>query len=1089
VPPTITNPAGGDTLILPGSMGGFVTLDTNGYPNIVPGGTYYIGLQNSGGATVNFGFRVDFHLILPNITNPFAFTEPATLVTGASAQLNGMATPNGAPASAWFEWGTSQTYGNTTPPVSVGAGSNVVYTFAPITGLVTNSAFHCRLVVSNAQTVVYGFDQIFDQGNLVAWGADFKGQTTPIPAGLTNLVVGVGAGYDYSLALNHNGTVVAWGNNSQGQTNVPAGLSNAVAVAGGVVDSLALRSDRTVIVWGSNLYGQTNVPPDLTNAIAAASGSYHCLALRDDGNPVAWGSDTSFQTNVPSGLSNVVAVAAGEFHSLALKNDGTVFAWGNNAEGETNVPPGLTNVVAIAAGYSHNLALKYDGTVAAWGFNGNGQTNVPFGLTNVMAIAAGGYHCLALKTDGTVVFWGDSGAGQTNFTPVNLTNVFTIVGGGFHTLAVSALYGLSVTNTPPYWTNGLDSTTVTMSVLTTNVINNSALDSNAPPQLVFYSFVNNPPPFASIDAFTGIITLSPQATDGPSTNIITTVATDNGFPPLSATNSFTLIVTSTNPPPPLTNAVPISGIIHTNGGFLLTWFAPSNDLFQVQWTTSLAPAVWTTFTNPPSISYNTNFPAGPTNAQFNFFDDGSQTGGFGPTRFYRLILLGSGPSSNTPPVLPLQTTQTINPLNPIIVTNTATDADVPAQTLTYALSSSVTGTNLPTINTNGIITWTPDVSQAGTSNLITTVVTDNGVPPLSATNSFSIIVNPVPGISSVTYSNGGFLLTWFAPTNDIFQVQVATNLASPIVWLTFSNIITYTGPLTPTNGLFSFYDDGSQFPFASLRFYRLILVGVAMPANTPPLLPLQIDQTINPLNPLVVTNTATDAQSPPQILTYTLSSSVTGTNLPTINTNGIITWTPDVSQAGTSNLFTTVVTDNGVPPLSATNSFTVIVNPVPGLSSVTYSNGGFLLTWWAPTNDIFQVQVSTNLASPWWPFTNLVTYTGPLTPTNGLFSYYDDGSQVPFGSLRFYRLKLVGIVPPATTTVPIGSIVSTNGGFLLTWIAPTNDQFNVRWATNLAAPIAWTSFPNIITSTNGIFTFTDTNTTLLMKFYDLLLLP
>ena len=586
-PPTTTNVVGGDVQVLSGSTAGSVILGTNGSPvnvnppaYIVPGGIYFIGIQNPGAVTVQYGFRVDFHLLGPIGVGPYAFTEPATRVTGASAQLNGMATANGFPANAWFQFGSSQNYGTTTPPIPVGAGSNVVFVTRGITGLVTNFAFHYRLVVSNLFGVTYGFDQVIDQGNLVAWGADFKGQTTPIPGGLTNLVVGVGAGYDYSLALNYNGTVVAWGNNSQGQTNVPVNLTNAVAVDGGLVDSLALRSDRTVTVWGSNQYGQTNVPPDLTNAVAAASGSEHCLALRDTGNPVAWGFNDHFQTNIPAGLSNVVAVAAGEFHNLALINDGTVVAWGNNSEGETNVPTGLTNVVAIAAGYSHNLALRYDGTVVAWGFNGNGQTNVPFGLTNVMAIAAGGYHCLAVKTDGSVVFWGDSSSGQTNFTP-NLTNIFTVAGGGLHTVALSALSGLSVTNSPPYWTNDLDSTTITMDVLTTRVINNSALDSNAPPQLVFYSFANNPPSFASIDALTGLITLSPQATDGPSTNIIATVATDNGYPPLSATNSFTLIVTSTNTPPQ-TNTIPIGGIIHTNiggmPGFLLTWFAPSNDL-------------------------------------------------------------------------------------------------------------------------------------------------------------------------------------------------------------------------------------------------------------------------------------------------------------------------------------------------------------------------------------------------------------------------------------------------------------------------------------------------------------------------------
>ncbi len=215
--------------------------------------------------------------------------------------------------------------------------------------------------------------------------------------------------------------------------------------------------------------------------------------------------------------------------------------------------------------------------------------------------------------------------------------------------------------------------------------------------------------------------------------------------------------------------------------------------------------------------------------------------------------------------------------------------------------------------------------------------------------------------------------------------------------------------------------------------------------------------------------------------------------MPIISPTGIITWTPDVSQAGTSNLITTVVTDNGSPSLSATNSFAVIVNPVPGIGSVIRTNvggtNGFLLTWYAPTNDIFEVQVATNLASPWLTIATNVIYTGPTTPTNGLFSYYDDGSQVQFGSLRFYRLQLVGITPPATITVPIGSITFSNGGFVLTWTAPTNDQFNVRWATNLVPPVVWTSFTNIITSTTGVFTFTDTNTISLMKFYDLLLLP
>jgi len=36
-----------------------------------------------------------------------------------------------------------------------------------------------------------------------------------------------------SLVLRSNGTVVAWGYNSQGETDVPPGLTNIVAIAGG----------------------------------------------------------------------------------------------------------------------------------------------------------------------------------------------------------------------------------------------------------------------------------------------------------------------------------------------------------------------------------------------------------------------------------------------------------------------------------------------------------------------------------------------------------------------------------------------------------------------------------------------------------------------------------------------------------------------------------------------------------------------------------------------------------------------------------------------------------------------------------------
>src|SRR4051812_8523083 len=66
-------------------------------------------------------------------------------------------------------------------------------------------------------------------GHVEGWGDNAVGQTS-IPLGLDN-VVAVAAGYDHSLALLANGKVTAWGGNSSGQTNVPADLTNVVAIA------------------------------------------------------------------------------------------------------------------------------------------------------------------------------------------------------------------------------------------------------------------------------------------------------------------------------------------------------------------------------------------------------------------------------------------------------------------------------------------------------------------------------------------------------------------------------------------------------------------------------------------------------------------------------------------------------------------------------------------------------------------------------------------------------------------------------------------------------------------------------------------
>jgi hypothetical protein len=269
-------------------------------------------------------------------------------------------------------------------------------------------------------------------GTVVAWGSDAFGQTD-VPADLTNAVA-ISAGIEHSLALRTDGTVAVWGAGEYNQTNVPPGLQDVVAISTRGYHNLALKADGTVVAWGLDNDGQSEIPPDLSGVVAVAAGGNHSLALKADGTVVAWGWDQYGEIDVPTNLANVVAIAAGSRHSLALKADGTVVVWGNPGF-DITVPAGLNHVVAISAGRFYNLALKNDGTVVAWGDNSDGQTNVPPNWTNLVQVAAGGFHNLGLHADGTATGFGLNDFGQADIPP-SLNNILTLAAGTSHSLAI-----------------------------------------------------------------------------------------------------------------------------------------------------------------------------------------------------------------------------------------------------------------------------------------------------------------------------------------------------------------------------------------------------------------------------------------------------------------------------------------------------------------------------------------------------------------------------------------------------------------------------------------------------------------------------
>ncbi len=344
-------------------------------------------------------------------------------------------------------------------------------------------------------------------GTVWAWGSNGFGALgngtyvndsyVPVQAsGLTG-VTAIAGGEFVGYALRSDGTMWAWGHNTQGQlgngtaTNsyVPvqvSGLTGVTAIAAGYLDGYALRSDGTVWAWGNNPYGglgtgswlDTRVPVQvsgLTGVTAIAGTRYSAYALRSDGTVWAWGDNangelgdgTTTNSNVPvqvSGLTGVTAISGGGSSAYALRSDGTVWAWGANYSGglgngtttDSYVPvqvSGLTGVTAIAGRPLSGYALRSDGTVWSWGYNDQGQLGdgtttdrlVPVqvsGLTGVTAIASGSGNEIALRADGTAWSWGDNTHGQlgdgtttARLVPVQVSGLtgVTAIAGGTYT--------------------------------------------------------------------------------------------------------------------------------------------------------------------------------------------------------------------------------------------------------------------------------------------------------------------------------------------------------------------------------------------------------------------------------------------------------------------------------------------------------------------------------------------------------------------------------------------------------------------------------------------------------------------------------
>jgi alpha-tubulin suppressor-like RCC1 family protein len=252
--------------------------------------------------------------------------------------------------------GTSGAYAGKSSPVQIGALSS-------------------WSTLSSGPTSVFG---IYDN-KLWSWGTNGYGQlgqgntsscSSPIQVGALTNWLAVAGGYNFGLAVKTDGTLWAWGKNNYGQlglgntTNYSSpkqvgALTNWLLVQSSLYGnySMAIKTDGTLWAWGVNSNGQLG---DGTTVYKSSPVQIGALTT--------WSKVTCCNETTGAIKTDGTLWTWGRGYAGALGNNGA----SNYVSSPTQVGA-LTNWAQIAGSYRTMVSIKTNGTAWSWGSNNYGQ--------------------------------------------------------------------------------------------------------------------------------------------------------------------------------------------------------------------------------------------------------------------------------------------------------------------------------------------------------------------------------------------------------------------------------------------------------------------------------------------------------------------------------------------------------------------------------------------------------------------------------------------------------------------------------------------------------------------------------------------
>ena len=287
------------------------------------------------------------------------------------------------------------------------------------------------------------------------------------------------------------------------------------------------------------------------------------------------------------------------------------------------------------------------------------------------------------------------------------------------------------------------------------------------------------------------------------------------------------------------------------------------------------------------------------------------------------------------PVLEPIDDQKVDEEKELSFTASATDTDVPAQTLTFSIDDEAVALGATIDPETGEFSWTPSEEQGPGSYAITITVTDDGEPAQSDSETLTVTVNEVnkpPVLAEIEDKevDEETELTFTATATDPDDPAQSLTFSIDEEWKALGAIIDPdTGEIrwTPPEELgpgsyectITVTDDG----IPPLSDSATIMITVKE-VNQPPVLAEIGDKEVDEESELAFTATATDPDIPENKLTFSLDEGAP--DGATIDPDsGEFSWTPTADQGSKSYEITVRVTDDGDPKLSDFETITVNV--------------------------------------------------------------------------------------------------------------------------------------------------------------------